>query len=66
MKTGILDELSTYAKQAGLSSSTVCVRALGNSRFPERHLRRLRQIAEDEARLRDYMAANPPKKDAAA
>ena len=43
----------------GWKASTVCVRALNDSKFVQRHQRRLKQMAKDETRLRKYMAANP-------
>jgi hypothetical protein len=56
----IISEISDYCKKSGLSPSTVCVRATGNSRFVERHKRRLSRIKQDEAKLRQFMAENPP------
>lgn len=54
--------IKDYCDRAGIEPSTLGVRALGNSRFLDRLQRKLDKIEEDEARLRAYMAANPPKK----
>lgn len=63
----LLNELREYCRLAGLKPSTVCVRALGDSRFVARHERRLVQMQKDADRLRAYMAANPtPKQNAEA
>ena len=56
----LLTDLREYCARSGFALSTVCVRALGDSRFVARHQRRLEQIERDEIRLRAYMAANPP------
>ncbi len=57
--TSIITEVETYAKSAGLSPSTVCVRATGNSRLLDRLKRRANQTETDLVRLRAYMAENP-------
>jgi len=56
----ITSELKEYCAKTGLSASTVCVRAVGNSRFVERFKRKKQKMDEDIARLREYMAENPP------
>lgn len=56
----LLQNLDEYCLKTGLAASTVCVRALGDSRFVGRHQRRLTQIDKDGDRLRAYMAQNPP------
>lgn len=55
----ILLELDEYCRRAGLKSSTVCVRALNDSRFPERCQRKIDSLERDAMRLRRYMAENP-------
>lgn len=62
MDTAIFDELSDYCDASGVSPATVCLRALNNSRFVERHRRRVDKIAQDEADLREYMRQNPPER----
>jgi hypothetical protein len=56
----LLDELERYHRLTGLAVSTICVRAINDSRFVARHQRRLRNIAKDAYRIRKYMAENPP------
>lgn len=56
----ITSELEEYCAKTGLSPSTVCVRAVGNSRFVERFQRKKQKMDEDVQRLRQYMAENPP------
>ena len=56
----ILSELNAYCDRAGLKPSTVCVRALNDSRYVPRLVRRLDAIERDAQKLRDYMASNPP------
>jgi hypothetical protein len=62
----LLDELNDYCARVGLKSSTVCVRALNDSRYPARHLRRVDAMARDAERLRKFMRENPPKSEDAA
>ena len=56
----ILVELEAYCKSVGLKPSTVCVRALNDSRYAKRMKRRLVAIERDAEKLRKYMAENPP------
>jgi len=55
----ILSELEAYCHEVGLKPSTVCVRALNDSRYVGRLKRRLAAMDRDAERLRDYMLANP-------
>ena len=55
----ILSELEAYCHEVGLKPSTVCVRALNDSRYVARLKRRLAAMDRDAERLRDYMLANP-------
>lgn len=57
----LLSDLDDYCSAVGLKITTVCNRALGNTRFPQVHQRRLERLAEDERRIRKYMADNPPE-----
>ena len=65
MAQDIIEEIQAYCEAAGISPSTLGVRALGNSRYFDRLKRRLDKTAEDADRLRTYMAENPPRGDAA-
>lgn len=56
-----ITEIEAYCKDANLKPSTVCVRALGNSRFFDRLKRRTVKIEQDVNKIREYMAQNPPK-----
>lgn len=56
----ILAEVEAYCSKMGLSPSTVCVRATGNSRLMDRIRRRLDQLDTDIERLRVFMIENPP------
>ena len=60
----LIDEIRDYCRLANIEPSTLGLRALGNSRIVERIERRLERIETDEAKLRAYMAANPPKAEA--
>ena len=55
----ILAELETYCGEAGLKPSTVCVRALNDSRYVARHMRRIAALEKDAQKIRDYMVAHP-------
>jgi len=57
-------EIEAYCLEANQKPSTVCVRAIGNSRFYERLIRRGQKIEEDMAAIRAYMRANPPRQKA--
>ena len=56
----LLVEIEDYCRRLGIKASTLGVRALGNSRYFERLERRAGRDADDAARLRAFMAANPP------
>jgi hypothetical protein len=64
--TSISEEIRRYCAAADISASTLCVRALQNSRFMDRRERKLEKLAENEAALRKYMRENPPVKTDAA
>tara|TARA_R110000796_G_scaffold45616_42_gene110460 strand:- start:768 stop:977 length:210 start_codon:yes stop_codon:yes gene_type:complete len=55
----ILTELEAYCEKTGLKPSTVCVRALNDSRYVTRHLRRIDALDKDAQKIRNYMAAHP-------
>jgi hypothetical protein len=55
----ILEELEDYCRATGLKPSTVCVRALNDSRYVARHQRRLDALNRDANKIRQYMAENP-------
>lgn len=57
----ILTELDEYCREAGLKASTVCVRALNDSRYVERHHRRLAALERDAGRIREYIREHPPE-----
>jgi len=59
----VIAEVEAYSRQRGLSPSTVCVRATGNSRLLARMRNRAKQTADDVTRLRRYMACNPVEDD---
>lgn len=59
----LISELNDYCRRTGWKQSTVCVRALGDSRFVDRYRRRLERTARDAEKLRSYMAENPPRGD---
>lgn len=56
----ILAELEEYCERVGLKPSTVCVRALNDSRYVKRHHRRLEVLDRDAEKLRQYMVNHPP------
>lgn len=58
----LLEEIARYCAEAGISSSSLGLWALGNSRFVEREKRRIVKSQEDADKLRAYMAANPAAK----
>jgi hypothetical protein len=58
----IISEIEAYARALNKSPGTVCAEATGNFRLFERLQRRFEQTEKDEARLRDFMANNPPNK----
>lgn len=55
----LTDEIAAYCEGANISASTLCVRALGNSRFLDRFNRRVEKAEQDAEKLRAYMAAHP-------
>ncbi len=57
----LIDAITDYCATAGISPSTLCVRAIGNSRFFDRLKRRAERIETDASRLQSWMAQNPPK-----
>lgn len=59
----ILEEIEEYCALAGLKPSTVCVRALNDSRYVQRHQRRLEVLERDAEKIRDFIRANPPADD---
>ncbi|MDF2140837.1 hypothetical protein [Paenirhodobacter sp. CAU 1674] len=65
MDNALLDEIRQYCERAGISPSTLGVRALGNSRFFDRLQRKADKISEDAERLRKFMENNPPPETAA-
>jgi hypothetical protein len=58
----LINKISSYCKTAGISPSTLCVKAIGNSRFFDRLKRRKDRQETDAARLVQWMDLNPPKK----
>ena len=56
----LIKEISDYCAKSGISPSTLGVRVLGNSRFFDRLKRRIQKTDEDVAKLRAFMAENPP------
>ncbi|NAZ37183.1 hypothetical protein [Rubellimicrobium sp. CFH 75288] len=60
-REALIEEVRAYCAAAGIEASTLGVRALGNSRFFDRFLRRAEQEAEAAEKLRAYMAENPPE-----
>lgn len=61
----LFDEIERYCAATGLKPSTVCVRAVNDSRYLHRHLRRLEVLERDREKIRRYMAENPPPREAA-
>lgn len=55
----IMDELDAYCAATGRKQSTVCVRALNDSRYPTRHARRIEVLERDAEILRAFMAEHP-------
>lgn len=52
-------DLEEYCKKKGLAPSTVCVRALGDSRYLDRLRRRLEVLERDDSKIRDFMREHP-------
>lgn len=61
-----ITEAEEYCAAAGISPSTLAVRALNNSRFFNRAARQREKANEAIERLRAYMAANPAQTPAGA
>lgn len=59
-QTPLIAEIEDYCARAGITPSTLTVKVLGNSRFYERLQRKMGQVEEAAAKLRAYMAENPP------
>ena len=57
----LIQEIDDYCAKAGISPSTLGLRVLGNSRFFDRLKRRLQKTDDDVAKLRAFMAENPPE-----
>jgi hypothetical protein len=57
----LISEIVDYCAKAGIKPSTLSVRALGNSRFFARLVRRDAQIGDAAHRIRAYMEQNPPR-----
>lgn len=62
MEHTLIEQIEDYCAQAGISPSTLGVRALGNSRFLDRLNRKIEKFEEDAIKLRSFMASNPPTK----
>ncbi|TMV11921.1 hypothetical protein FGK64_16850 [Arenibacterium halophilum] len=56
----IIREIEAYAAATGMKPSTICQMALGNARFHQRAKRRIEKYATEAAKLRAFIAANPP------
>lgn len=61
----LIDEITAYCESSGISPSTLCVRALGNSRFLDRLNRKVKKLDKDAEKLRAYMAEQHPRQGAA-
>lgn len=57
----IFSEIERYTAERGIAPGTLSSYALGKFQRIERMQRMLEGIARDEARLRRYMAENPPQ-----
>lgn len=57
----IMTELEEYCARTGGKPSTVCVKALNDSRYPKRHARRIEVLERDAQKLAAFMEAHPPK-----
>jgi curli biogenesis system outer membrane secretion channel CsgG len=55
-----------YCDEVGIELSTLAVRVLNNSRFFERLERQRERNEKAEAKLLEYISANPPKTNAGA
>ena len=55
----IISEIEAYCEAADLKPSTVCVRAIENSRFYEREKRRAEMLAEKARLIRAYIKEHP-------
>lgn len=52
----LIEEITAYCESTGISPSTLCVRAIGNSRFLDRLNRKVEKLDQDAEKLRAYMA----------
>ena len=57
----LIAEITAYCEAAGISPSTLSMRALGSSRFMMRLKRKVEKLEQDQRKLRTYMADNPPR-----
>ena len=60
MDKSIIKDLKAYCEARGRAISTVCKEATGNSRLHERLPGKIAAVETDIARLRKFMAENPP------
>lgn len=58
----IIAEIDAHSLATGLKPTTICERALGNARLYERLKRRVDNDLATVAKLRSWMAQNPPEK----
>jgi hypothetical protein len=56
----LLQKIEDYCRAAGISPSTLGVRAVGNSRLYERLQSRIERDAAVSAKVEAYIAENPP------
>lgn len=65
----LISEIDSYCTKAGITPATLCVRAIGNSRFYPRLLRRIENDARVAEKIRQFISENPvpetPEGDAA-
>lgn len=57
----IIEKIDAYAEATGLSRTTICERATGNTRLYDRLVKRQKHDAEIAARVEAYIEAHPPK-----
>lgn len=56
----IIAEIEDYSRHTGWEPSTICIRALNNSRWYKRMVKSRRYPAPQAEKLRQYMKDNPP------
>lgn len=56
----IIEEIERYSAASGLKETTVCQRALNNAYYLDRLRARLERGKDELARIRSFIAANPP------